>query len=291
MAMAEGTTVDQLEGITGVGLSFMTFPTLINEMPGGEIFGVLFFSSLVLAGLTSIISLLEVVTAAFREKFDLRRTTAVGVVGGITAVLSVAFFSTTSGLNLLDVVDKYVNEIGIVTSAIVMTLLVTYVLRRLPALQRHLNGISSIPIGAWWRVLVGVITPIALVVMLTATAIDLVRNGYDEYPRWFTDSFGWGMVAAIIVGAILFSLIPWRTDVDARSDHDDEEGPAVQAVTSGDEGAYGHPHGQHPDTTYHAGTDPDVARPPTLRRDPRRGDRPGDQHDPTDPIDDKDGRA
>ncbi|WP_312719941.1 sodium-dependent transporter [Mobilicoccus sp.] len=276
MATAQGTTVDKLEGITGVGLSFMTFPALINEMPGGEIFGVLFFTSLVLAGLTSIISLLEVVTAAFQEKFDLGRAAAVGTIGGAIAALSVLFFSTTSGLNLLDVVDKYVNEVGIVTSAVVMTLLITYGLRRLGVLQRHLNGISSLPIGAWWRVLVGVITPIALVIMLSATALDLVRNGYGDYPAWFTDTFGWGMVGAIAVGAILFSLIPWRTDVDAHTEPDEDEGLPVHTVLPPEEATYGHPHGRHPDASYHAGTDPSVAQPPRLHHDPQ----PNDPEDP-----------
>ncbi|WP_040159932.1 sodium-dependent transporter [Mobilicoccus massiliensis] len=265
MAHAEGTTIDRLEGITGVGLSFMTFPALINEMPGGEIFGVLFFLSLVLAGLTSIISLLEVVTAAFQEKLDLSRNASVAIVGGITTVLSVLFFSTTNGLNMLDVVDKWVNEIGIVTSAIVMTLLVTYVLRKLKVLERHLNGISSLPIGAWWRVLVGVVTPIMLVVMLVATVRELLTEGYGggDYPASFTNTFGWGTVGVMVVLAFVLALIPWKTDVDARSEYDDGgEGLPVHSVLPPDEDRYGHPLGTHTDQGYHAGTDPEIARPP-----------------------------
>ncbi|GAB48686.1 sodium-dependent transporter [Mobilicoccus pelagius] len=278
MARAEGTTIDQLEGLTGVGLSFMTFPALINEMPGGEIFGVLFFLSLVLAGLTSIISLLEVVTAAVQEKFDLGRLTAVGAVGGTTSVLSILFFATVNGLNLLDVVDKWVNEIGIVVSAIVMTVVVTYVLRRLGVLQRHLNGISSLPIGAWWRVLVGVVTPVMLVVMLVATVRELLRDGYGEYPAAFTNTFGWGVVALMAVLAFVLAFVPWRTDVDAPSAHDHEDEPAGVAATPVDDAAYEHPHGHHPDVVYHAGTDPEVARPPRLHRrherhDPQENDR------------------
>lgn len=246
MASAENTTVAELDGITGVGLSFITFPTVISQMPGGNIFGVLFFTSLVLAGLTSIISLLEVVTAAFQEKLGLSRIGAVMGVGGLSAVLSILLFSTTNGLNLLDVVDKYINEIGVVASAILMTLIVTYALRRLPTLQRHLNGISSIPIGGWWKLLVGVITPLALLVMLVTAATALAREGYDEYPTWFTNAFGWGVVAAVVVLAFVFTLVPWRTDVDARSAHDDdEEGPPVHTYTEPERLQYQHPHGSH----------------------------------------------
>ncbi|WP_168582247.1 sodium-dependent transporter [Gephyromycinifex aptenodytis] len=263
MANAEQKTVAELEGITGVGLSFITFPTVISEMPGGNIFGVLFFTSLVLAGLTSIISLLEVVTAAFQEKLGLSRIGAVLGIGGLSAVMSIMLFSTTNGLNLLDVVDKYINEIGVVTSAILMTLVVTYALGRLPALQRHLNGISSIPIGGWWRVLVGVITPLALIVMLATTVIALARDGYDAYPAWFTNTFGWGAVAAVAVLAVVFTLIPWRTDVDARSAHDDaDEGPPVHTTIEPEPIIYDHPHGSHaaphPDSQSHGTNDPAV---------------------------------
>ena len=39
MAHLQGTSVDKLENISGVSLSFITFPQIINEMPGGGIFG------------------------------------------------------------------------------------------------------------------------------------------------------------------------------------------------------------------------------------------------------------
>ncbi|MDO5629502.1 MAG: sodium-dependent transporter [Mobilicoccus sp.] len=270
MAMQQATTVDQLEGITGVGLSFMTFPALINEMPGGPIFGVLFFSSLVLAGLTSIISLLEVITAAVQEKFDLSRTVVVSSVGGFMAVVSVLFYSTTNGLNLLDVVDKWVNEIGIVLSAIVMTILVTYVLRALPKLQRHLNGVSGFEIGGWWKLMIGVITPIMLIVMLSATVLALLREPYEGYPAWFLGSFGWGVLAAMVIGAFVFTFIPWRTDVDARSEYDDDEGLPVHSVLPPEDRTYGPPQTTHPDDHYRPGTDPDTGRPPGMPRHDRK---------------------
>lgn len=271
MANAQNTTVGELDGITGVGLSFITFPTVIAEMPGGNIFGVLFFASLVLAGLTSIISLLEVVTAAFQEKLGLSRIGAVLGVGGLSAVLSILLFSTTNGLNLLDVVDKYINEIGVVASAILMTLGVTYVLRRLPALQRHLNGVSSIPIGGWWKLLVGVVTPLVLVIMLTTSAIALARDGYDAYPAWFTNAFGWGAVVTVVILAFVFTLIPWRTDVDARSAHDDEdEGPPVHTHADPEHLQYARPHDPHAAGSHAHGDANDAAVRAEDNIDPRK---------------------
>ncbi|PIJ32450.1 sodium-dependent transporter, partial [Leucobacter sp. OLES1] len=62
-AHQQGVAVGDLEGLTGVGLAFMTFPAIAAEMPGGQLFGALFFGALVLAGLTSLISIMEVILA------------------------------------------------------------------------------------------------------------------------------------------------------------------------------------------------------------------------------------
>ena len=214
MAVSQGVGVGELEGITGPILSFVTFPQVISMMPGGALFGVLFFGSLTLAGITSLVSLLQVVSAAFQEKFGVSRTTASVVLGVVAGGLSVWLYSSTNGLNMLDVVDNYVNNIGIVTSAVLMCFVVTFVARKLPELQRHLSVNSATSVGTWWRVFAGFITPAVLTYILLATAWSLVRDGYGGYPAWFTSTFGWGTLGLIVVAAIVLSLISWREPVD-----------------------------------------------------------------------------
>src|SRR5699024_6587965 len=70
MAVQNGVAVDEA-ATSGVGLAFITFPTIISQMPGGPIFGVLFFASLFFAGLTSLISITQVMIAAVQEKVGL----------------------------------------------------------------------------------------------------------------------------------------------------------------------------------------------------------------------------
>ncbi|RYV51879.1 sodium-dependent transporter [Pengzhenrongella frigida] len=214
MAQQQGTTIAELDGIAGVSLAFIAFPQIISMMPGGPIFGVLFFASLTLAGLTSLLSLLQVVSAAFQEKFGLSIRQGAIRVGGVAAVVSLALFSTSTALPVLDTVDKYVNEVGIVASAIFATVLVTWVLRRLPELQRHLNAVSTLQIGTWWRWLVGVVVPGVLLVMFVSGLVDLVAHGYGDYPRWFTNTLGWGMLAAIVAGAFVLTALRWRHSPD-----------------------------------------------------------------------------
>lgn len=214
MAHQQGIAVDELEGIDGVVLSFITFPKIITHMPGGPLFGVLFFLSLALAGITSLISILQVVVAAFQEKFNLSRAQASFFIGGLTAVVSLALYSTTSALAVLDTVDKYTNEIGVVTSAIIMCLVVTYGVRRLPELQAHLNTVSTARVGTWWRVLIGFIVPIALAYMLISSISELLVTPYSDYPWTFVNSLGWGVVGVMVLAAIIHTLLRWRQPVD-----------------------------------------------------------------------------
>ena len=80
MANAAGVAVDEV-ATEGLGLAFVAFPAIISEAPAGALIGVLFFGSLVLAGLTSLVSVIEVVISAVRDKFEMTRVGASMAVG------------------------------------------------------------------------------------------------------------------------------------------------------------------------------------------------------------------
>ena len=215
MANAQETSVDKLENIAGPSLSFITFPTVISQMPGGALFGVLFFASFAMAGLTSFISIIQVVSAGFGEKLGLAPRTASLVVSIPAAVLSFILFATSSGLPDLDVVDAFINNIGVVASAIIMCVAVAWVLRRTRLLQDHLNAVSeSRMVGLWWRVLVGGIVPVLLGYMFFQTLWSYMIQGYDTYPNGFVMVFGWGMLLLVALATAIMTLVPWKTPVD-----------------------------------------------------------------------------
>lgn len=214
MAAQQGVAVSELDGIAGVTLAFITFPAIVSQMPGGPIFGALFFGSLAMAGFTSLISLLQVVSAAVQEKFGFSvRRTAVGV-GVVAAVLSILLFSTTTGLLALDVTDHWANNIGIVASAVIMTILVLWILRRGRELSAHINATSTFRVGPLWRFFVSVLAPVLLGYMLITQIITLITHGYGDQPAWYLALFGWGTIGLIVVIAVVFTLLPWRRAPD-----------------------------------------------------------------------------
>ncbi|PKY70410.1 sodium-dependent transporter [Brevibacterium ravenspurgense] len=208
MATAAGTEVSEVAA-GGVGLAFVVFPLIISEMPFGEIFGVLFFVSLIFAGLSSLISLVQVPIAAVSDKLGISQRKSTGFVGGGMALLAVVGFSTTSGLITLDTIDYFVNNIGIVGIAIIAVITVAWVLRRLPFLRDHLNAVSTFKLGKVWMAFVGVITPIVLVVMLVQVIITTIKEGYEGYPQITLNLLGWGVLGLILVVSILLSITPW----------------------------------------------------------------------------------
>ncbi|HEX7350481.1 sodium-dependent transporter [Brachybacterium sp.] len=231
MAQAQGVAIDEVV-TSGVGLAFIAFPTIISEAPAGAIIGVLFFGSLVLAGFTSLISIVEVVIASIQDKFGLARVPATLVVSIPMAVVSIVLFSTTMGLPLLDVMDKWANEYGIVAAAAVSTIVVAYIVRGLPTLRDHLNQRGTFRIGWIWMLCVAVIAPVVLGVTLIFNTITLVTSEttYSGYPGWFNLVFGWLMAIGLVVVAIGLSLIPWSKNSNLYKTDSDGDPIAPEAV-------------------------------------------------------------
>jgi neurotransmitter:Na+ symporter, NSS family len=209
MAQANGVAVNEV-ATDGIGLAFIGFPTIISEAPAGALIGVLFFGSLVIAGLTSLVSVIEVVISAVRDKFEMSRTGAALAVTVPATIISLLFFSTTSGIYVLDIVDHFINQFGILLVAVVSMLVLAWGLRTLPLLADHLNDGGSIRLGLWWRVLISVVAPIALLYVLARGLWTDIETPYEGYPTWMLAVFGWGAAVAVIVFGFLAARMRWR---------------------------------------------------------------------------------
>nr|WP_084589827.1 sodium-dependent transporter [Chelonobacter oris] len=208
MATAAGKPVSEVAA-SGIGLAFIAFPTIISEAPFGELIGILFFGSLVFAGLSSMISILEVIISSFQDKWGMKRVKATLVVSLPMMLVSVLLFPTTTGLSLLDVVDAYVNNFGIVAAALVSVVFLVAGVSALPSLRNHLNATSSFRLGRKWQIFVGGITPVMLGYILITEIVKRLSEGYGGYPDWFVNTFGWGMAIGIVVVSFLLSRVNW----------------------------------------------------------------------------------
>lgn len=237
MANAANVGIDEVVG-GGIGLAFIAFPTLISEMPGGAIFGVLFFLSLIFAGLTSLVSLIQVPISAIADKLGISERLSTIIVGGLMAITSLLTMPTVTGLSVLDVVDAFVNNVGIVGIALIAIIVIGWISMRLPVLRDHLNKVSSFKVGRIWIIFIAIVTPAVLGFMLFQQIITFINEGYGDFPTWFVGTFGWGTMALLAIFAVVFTLIPWPQKIldrvaQARADFDaDDQRRTAEAATT-----------------------------------------------------------
>ncbi|WP_443220383.1 sodium-dependent transporter [Streptomyces sp. 4N509B] len=238
MAAQAGVAVSEVSD-SGVGLAFVVFPQIISEMPGGAFFGVLFFASLVIAGFTSLISITQVIVSAVEDRVGLGRRAAVLSVGGAVGVVSVLLFANDSGLYILDASDHFINQYGIVVAALVLVVTVAWVTRSLKSLQRDADATSAVGLGRWWRICLGVITPLMLAWMVWDSLTDEFDENYGGYDTSFLLWAGWGAAVGALVVGVLLSLVRWRRTPRQPAAEEDGATTATGTSTNGTTGTTG----------------------------------------------------
>ncbi len=158
----------------GPGLTFVTLPAVFAQMPGGYVFGVLFFVMLSLAAFTSSLSLLEVVVAHITDEFDVRRKPVVYAVAlvmfllGIPAALSFGAWKEVLifGKTVFDLMDFVATGILLPVGAIGISLFVGWAFW--PKAGEELAGeYGTMP--AWaplWRWMCGIVAPLLILWIL-----------------------------------------------------------------------------------------------------------------------------
>ncbi|MEU9730044.1 sodium-dependent transporter [Streptomyces sp. NPDC048002] len=232
MAQNAGVPVDEVAA-AGLGLAFVAFPTIISEMWLGGLFGVIFFVSLVIAGLSSLISIVQVVVSAVQDRTGMHRIPAVLGVGGAVAVVSVLIFPTNEGVYLLDASDHFINQYGIALAALVGVIAVAWLMRKLPELQRDADATSAVMLGRWWKICLGVITPVVLGWMMVDSLIDEFDENYEGYSTDFLLGAGWSVAIGALLVGVLLSLIPWRSAEGGLIDLDMETAEEAEAHRRG----------------------------------------------------------
>ncbi|MEV3938821.1 sodium-dependent transporter [Glycomyces sp. NPDC049804] len=231
MALQAGTPIDE-QVSDGVGLAFVAFPTIINTMPyAAGLFGVLFFASLVIAGFTSLVSIVQVPVAAVEDRFGVSRLAGTVFVGGGIALLSIVLFPATNGLWLLDTADGFINRYGIAVAALVSIVSVVWIAWKWAELRQDANRTSTIKVGYLWLGALGLVTPAILGWMLFDNIRATIDNeaGVDQN----TLVYGWSVAGGALALGVLMALVLRRREVPALVDEEEVEGEA--ALTAGKE--------------------------------------------------------
>ena len=120
-------------------------------------------------------------------------------------------FSSVNAIKLVDIVDHFINNIGIIGGALISIISIAWFKRSaLLELRDHVNRISTIQLGKGWDFTLTVITSLILLTTLSMTVFNLVKNGYDTYSMSLLGIFGWGSVIFCAVVAMVLSKMKDR---------------------------------------------------------------------------------
>ena len=164
LAQSKGVPVDQVVK-SGPGLAFIVFPEAIAQIPVlPHLFGMIFFLALIVAGLSSSLSLVEAFASSVVDKFGWKRQKIVSVLC-ISGFAGGLLFALPNGIHWLDTVDNFMTNYGLVTVGLLQCLVIGWVYGA-GSMRRHINLASESRMRGWWDFCIKYVTPIILLLLL-----------------------------------------------------------------------------------------------------------------------------
>ncbi|MFP4459931.1 MAG: sodium-dependent transporter [Candidatus Zixiibacteriota bacterium] len=164
-AYIDGVSIDKVVQ-AGPGLTFVTYPEIISNLPFPRLFGVLFFIMLLTLAVDSAFSLLEAVTSSFKDKFGWSHKRANLTLGALAFLMGLPLL-TGAGLHWLDITDRFMNQFGL-TLVVLGECLIAALVFGLPKLRDFLDRISY-----WKTSKIGIITFCVSVIMFVFAVLHI----------------------------------------------------------------------------------------------------------------------
>lgn len=151
-----------IEPNSGPPLMFITLPNIFKQMPMGQLFAVLFFVSVVFAGVTSLINMFEAVSESWQTRFKLPRKAAVALCAGIAFVVGLFLEAEPKVGSWMDFITIIVVPFGAVLGAVSIYYILGY-----DEIKEELEEGRSKPLGKYFNPLAKyVYVPMSVIVFV-----------------------------------------------------------------------------------------------------------------------------
>lgn len=157
---------------TGPGLVFQVLPLIFSKIPGGLIFGSLFFILLFIAAVTSTISLLEVPVSFAIDELKWSRTKASWLMGslgflfGTPSALSSGGMTLFTKIDFMGKIDFFFGNLALAISALVTCIFLVYVWKLKNAIKEIESGIKRFKLRSLWVFSIMILSPAAILIIL-----------------------------------------------------------------------------------------------------------------------------
>ena len=162
----------------GPGLMFVTLPKVFASMPGGGFIGAVFFFMVLLAALTSSISLMETIVSIFMDKFKLNRKISCLAVFGLSVLLGVPSslgYSLWDGvkilnMQILDFFDFASNSIMMPIIAFITCIFVGFMLKP-GTLEEEIESSAPFKKKKLYGIVIRYVGPVFILAILVSSVL------------------------------------------------------------------------------------------------------------------------
>ena len=206
MSLQSGTAVSELV-TQGTGLVFIAYPTVFNVLGNWAIvLGPLFFLTVYLAGLTSILSTIEPLSFSIQNKFALTRKRTMTILCVVGAAISM-LYATSFGGSLLGFVDTFINQIALLLGVIIECIVFAWVFKAEKLIDFLNSRTKAIKVGKWWLIIVKYILPLVISIVWIGGMVDVINNAS-------IDQLNFTIVSAILLlgATLVFTLLPSKNE-------------------------------------------------------------------------------
>lgn len=205
---------------SGIATAFKIYPMAIVNMTNigwfNAFFGVLFYLCLATLAIDSAFSIVEGVSSAVSDKFNLnpkKTTITICIIAGLISLI----FATGAGVGWLDIVDNWTNQYNMLIVGILEAVLIGWCFKTSKVLDEvNRNTIKYKMPGFWFNTSIKVIAPVLLTVLLVwnlrnyFTAVDPETGsflGYGGYPMYAQIIGGWAITIFSIISGFIIRII------------------------------------------------------------------------------------
>lgn len=155
-----------IEPGAGPSLMFITIPKIFAQMPMGQLFSVIFFTSVVFAGITSLINMFEAVIESIQYRFRMPRKAAVLLCGAICFFVGVFMEAETKVGSWMDFITILVVPFGAVLGAVSIYYVLGY-----KEIKKEMEIGRSKPLPPWFGIAANYIyVPLTIIVFILGIA-------------------------------------------------------------------------------------------------------------------------
>ena len=196
---------------SGIATAFIIYPQAIVKISNSGVFNMIFafifYFCLITLAIDSLFSIIEGISTAISDKFNLKKkktTLTICIVEGILSLI----FVTGAGLAVLDIVDHFINSFTLIITGVLEMVAAGWFFKTTKILTELNRNTKRFKMPSWWFLpSIKVISPVVLAGLFAWNVYGLFKSGGIYGAAADENSVGYSLASNIIFGWCLIALI------------------------------------------------------------------------------------